>query len=66
MTGEGIRIALNRIESIFNEEITVYRNNEKTDCNIAEYDVPGYKLTICAKENVFVKDIEWITVYEKI
>lgn len=57
MTGEGVTIPLNQIEFLVNENIQVYRDNIACDCIIKEYNIPGYKLTVCAKENVFADNI---------
>lgn len=44
MTGTGIRVPLNKLEI--------------KDCFIKEYEIPGYQITVCAKENEFA-DLIW-------
>lgn len=57
-TGEGMRLALDRFEFHFDEEVTVYRDGLKDICNIKEYVIPGYKLTVCAMEKEFAQEIK--------
>lgn len=57
-TGEGMRLALDRFEFHFEEEVTVYRDGLKGICNIKEYVIPGYKLTVCAMEKEFTQEIK--------
>lgn len=60
MTGEGITLALDRIEVIFDDDVSIFRDGKKEECYIREYHVPGYKLTVCAKEKVFADEAERI------
>lgn len=58
MTGEGLHLPLNRFEMCFSEEgIKVRRDGEIQNCFFKEYDMPGYKLTVCAKEKEFAEQI---------
>ena len=59
MTGEGMSLALNRFEFIFDSEIKVYRDGILCDCNIKEYDLLDHKISICAKENEFASNLEF-------
>lgn len=61
MTGEGMSLALDRFEFKFSDSIKVYRDGQLCDCNIMEYEVPGYKLSVCAEENEF-DTIKWINI----
>ena len=58
MTGEGISFPLNRIEFKLGEPIGVYRDGEKCDCHVREYEIPGYKVSVCAEEDEFAEKIE--------
>lgn len=60
MTGEGMRLSLNRFEFDISDKVNIYRNGEKCDCYIREYEIPGYKLTVCAKENEFISEVNFI------
>ena len=53
MTGEGMRLALDQFEFIFDENVKVLRNGERCACFIKEYELPGYKLSVCAEEKEF-------------
>lgn len=53
MTGEGLQLALDRIEFEFKEKVNVYRDRELCDCNIIEYEIDGYILTVCTEDNEF-------------
>lgn len=60
MTGEGMKLALNRFEFLFDDKIQVYRDGSLQACNIKEYDVPGYKLTVCTEDTAFADDIVFV------
>lgn len=64
-TGEGIKLALNRFEISFDDGISVCRDGNRVECYIKEYNVPGYKLTVCAKENEFATDWEEVNLYNE-
>lgn len=53
MTGEGLKLSLDRIEFEIGEKIKVYRDGKLCNCNIREYELEGYKLTVCTKDNEF-------------
>lgn len=53
MTGEGMRLSLDRIEFRPGaEKVGVFRDGEPLSCQIREYDVPGYKITVCSGEEI--------------
>jgi 4'-phosphopantetheinyl transferase len=56
-TGEGMKLALDKFEFHFDNETSVYRDGKKVVCYIKEYDVPGYRLTVCADEDGFETDL---------
>ena len=58
MTGEGIRLALDQFEFIFDEEVKVFRNGQRCACFIKEYELPGYKLSVCAEDKEFAPIIK--------
>ncbi len=58
MTGEGLHLPLNQFELRFGEDVRVCRDGEIRNCFFKEYEIPGYKLTVCAKENQFQEKIE--------
>lgn len=58
MTGEGLRIDLDRFEIVIAEKTSVYRDGERCDCFIKEYEIPGYKLSVCAREREFAEETD--------
>lgn len=60
MTGEGMQLALNRFEFVFEECVKVFRDGKICSCFVKEYEIPGYKLTVCAKEAEFAEEVEYI------
>lgn len=64
MTGEGMHLGLDQFEMVFEDEVKVYREGEKCDCFVKEYEIPGYKLTVCAEENGFAEGIEELKIYD--
>ena len=71
MTGEGLVFGLNRIECRFEkavsseaknqDEVMIYRDGEKCHCFIKEYEIFGYKLSVCAEEEIFASEVEEIS-----
>ncbi len=58
MTGEGMSLGLNHVEVCFyDEKISVWREGKKADCYVKEYDIPGYKITVCSEEKEFAEEI---------
>ena len=53
MTGEGTSFPLNRVEFKIGECVEVYRDGKLCECHIKEYDIDGYKLTICSMGDKF-------------
>ena len=61
MTGEGMSLDFDRFELILDsEKIKVRRDSELISCHIMEYEIPGYKVSVCAKEEEFVKTVEYV------
>lgn len=66
MTGEGMGLGLSKFEiRLDKEHAEVFRNGEKVSCYIREYEVPGYKVTVCAKEAEMIKEPVIIRLGEK-
>ena len=58
MTGEGMSLPMDAFEIRFTENIKVLRNGVEQSCNIKEYDVAGYKVTVCSEEREFSEQIK--------
>ena len=65
MTGEGMSLSLKRFEFEISNNVKVYRDGKKCDCNIKEYEIPGYKLTVCAQEEIFAENLTEVSLKEK-
>ncbi len=62
MTGEGMRAPLNSIEFILGSgKIQAFREGERLSCHIREYELPGYRVSVCAEEAQFGGDIELVS-----
>ena len=60
MTGEGMRLDLDRFEFLPGaEKIKVRRDGKLLSCHIMECDIPGYKVSVCAKEE-FAGGVEYV------
>lgn len=57
MTGEGMSLPMDAFEIRFTEKMKVYRNGVEQTCNIKEYEVAGYKVTVCSEEREFSEQI---------
>ena len=53
MTGEGSSLSLKSFEFEIRDNVKVYRDGNLCDCYIKEYEIPGYKLTVCSEEYDF-------------
>jgi len=60
MTGEGITVSLDQIEFVLEDFVQVFRNGNPCRCNVYEYDIPGYKLTVCTEgiDDFFVYTVQ--------
>lgn len=58
MTGEGMSLPLERLEFAFDDEVKVYRDKLRCSCFIKEYELLGYKLTVCSEDEEFDEMME--------
>ena len=58
MIGVGMRFPFHAFEVRIDENAEIYRDGMKQDCFVHEYEVPGYRLTVCAGESEFA-EMEW-------
>ena len=58
MTGEGMSLPLKAFDIQIGESIQIYREGKRCDCFIKEYEIAGYKVSVCAEETVFAQEIE--------
>lgn len=57
MTGEGMKVPFRSLEVSLEDEIKITRNKELQECFFKEYSVPGYCITVCARERNFSEAI---------
>lgn len=61
MTGEGLHLPLREFEILpEGERIQVSRGDEILPCHIMEYNIPEYKVSVCAEEE-FARDVKYIS-----
>ena len=60
MTGEGIRLSFDKFAFLIGlKEVKVCRDGKILFCHIMEYDIPGYKVSVCAGEENFAESVEY-------
>lgn len=64
MTGEGLSLELNRVDFVIGDKVTVYRDGKCCECFVKEYEVPGYKLTVCAEEEDVADVVKYVDILE--
>lgn len=62
MAGEVFSQPSKVLEVCIDEEVKIQREEHFEDCWIEEYSIPGYKISVCSKENEFVSDVKFITI----
>lgn len=63
MTGEGMRLPLDSFEILLEgKQVRVRRDGKLLSCHITEYDIPGYKISVCAEEEEFAGEMEYTAV----
>ena len=64
MTGEGMSLGLDRFEFDMDGQPTVKRDGAICDCHIKEYELPGYKLAVCAASADFAETLQYVNTKE--
>lgn len=59
MTGEGIQSGLKRCEFRMGDAVHVFLDGERYNCHMKEYNLEGYKVSVCAEESHFSEVIEF-------
>lgn len=60
MQGEGLSLPLNSFEISLENDLAVLVNGEKQKCSLKEYNLDGYKVSVCAFEKDFTKEIVFL------
>ena len=53
-------MGLNSFEVSFDEGVRIKKNNEYVDSHIKEYNLEGYKISVCAEEEFFADEMDII------
>ena len=64
MTGEGMSLGLDRFEFDMDGQPTVKRDGAICDCHIKEYELPGYKVAVCAASADFAETLQVVNTKE--
>lgn len=60
MTGEGLHLPLDCFEILLgSESITLRRDGRILPCRLMEYQIPGYKVSVCGEEKHFEELVEF-------
>ena len=60
MLKKGLAMGLDSFEVSFGESISIKKNDEKVACHIKEYNLEGYKISVCAEEESFADEMDII------
>lgn len=64
MDGRGLSMGLKSFEVILNEsnleDVLIVQDGSKVDCNVKEYELEGYKVSVCAKEDEFEACLNYV------
>ena len=61
MTGEGMKLPLQDFEILpEGERIRVRRRDEILPCHMMEYNIPEYKISVCAEEEEFAHCVKYV------
>ena len=64
MTGEGMSLGLDRFEFDMDGQPTVKRDGAICDCHIKEYELPRYKVAVCAESADFAETLQVVNTKE--
>lgn len=60
MLKKGLAMGLDSFEVNFDDGISIKNNDEKLACHIKEYNLEGYKISVCAEEEFFADEMDII------
>lgn len=61
MAGESRQQSLKNFEVLIDEDVELYKDGHLEECWFEEYTIPGYRISVCSKDNDF-SDIVFINV----
>ncbi len=53
MMGKGLSMGLSSFQIAFEDEIILLKDGEKIDCHIKEYELEGYRISVCSEDNSY-------------
>ena len=62
MTGKGLGQGLGTFRVLLNEPVKIIMKNRELEVFIKEYQVPGYKLSVCSEDEDFREELEYIEI----
>ena len=62
MTGDGLKLGLQNVQVVMGDEICIQYKGEMQSCIVKEYEVVGYKISVCGEETKFVEELEVVEV----
>lgn len=62
MTGDGLKLGLQNVQVVMGDEICIQYKGELQSCIVKEYELAGYKISVCGEEEKFRDILEWIEV----
>ena len=57
MTGEGLKLGLENVKVDIGDAICIFHKGKVQDCTVKEYEVLGYKMSVCGEKAEFVDEI---------
>ena len=60
MLKKGLAMGLDSFKVNLDEGILIKKNNEDVNCHIKEYNLEGYKISVCAEEEFFADEMDII------
>ena len=55
MIKKGLSMGLGTFEVVLGDEIKLFKDGQILDCYIKEYDLEGYKISICSEDNCYME-----------
>ncbi len=62
MTGDGLKLGLQNVQVVVDDKIHILYKGGIQSCTVKEYELAGYKISVCGEEEKFRDILEWIEV----
>ena len=57
MMGKGLSMGLGTFEVALGKGINLFKKGKRLDCYIKEYDLEGYKISVCSEDNCYADEL---------